>query len=246
MIGWLFSKKKGITKASVQPPRIDLHSHLIPGIDDGCSTIDESLEILKAMELLGYNKIITTPHVMSDAYQNSTRTILEGLETLRRAAADNGIALEIEAAAEYYMDEELIKRLEHGDILTLGDNYLLFETSYVSKPLNFEEIVFEIQARGYRALFAHPERYRYINDPYIEFKQFKDLGMYLQLDINSLGGFYGRQAKKHALILSEYGIIDFLGSDIHRIKQVEFLGKVFSGEAYGSLLNNNQIMNNTL
>ena len=239
-------KKKQSLEKPALTPKIDLHSHLIPGIDDGSRTMEESLEMLRAMQSLGYEKVITTPHVMSDAYQNSTQAIIDGLHSLREAALADGITIKIEAAAEYYLDEELIKRLDRGDILTLGDKYLLFETSYISKPLNFEEVVYEIQAKGYQALLAHPERYRYISDPQKEFGHLKELGIFLQLDINSLGGFYGRQAMEHALILSESGMIDFLGSDVHRLKQVDFLKKVFADQKYRALFQNNRILNETL
>ena len=247
MIGRLFSKKKKqALKAAFPSPKIDLHSHLIPGIDDGSKNMEDSLEMLRAMQALGYKKVITTPHIMSDAYQNSTKTILNGLHSLREAALADGISIEIEAAAEYYMDEGLTDKLEKEDILTIGGEYLLFETSYISKPLNFEEVVYEIQARGYKALLAHPERYRYISEPRREFEEMKRLGIYLQLDINSLGGFYGREAKKNALVLSESGMIDFLGSDVHRIKQVNFLGEVFADRNYQTLTKRNKILNEML
>lgn len=247
MIGNFFSpQKKKDNETTLFCPKIDLHSHLIPGIDDGSKSLEESIEMLRAMQALGYEKVITTPHVMADAYQNSTRTILRGLHKLREAAILEGIEIKIEAAAEYYLDEELISRLERGDILTIANEYLLFETSYFSKPLNFEEVIFEMQAKGYKALLAHPERYRYISDPGVEFERMKELGVYFQLDINSLGGYYGKQAKENARLLSEWGMIDFLGSDVHHKKQVRFLKKVFADQRYLALLRNNQILNETL
>ncbi len=244
MIGSLFSRKQ--QEPLFLSPEIDLHSHLIPGIDDGSKNLEESLEILRMMSALGYKKVITTPHVMADAYQNSTQTILEGLQLLRQGALQAGIEMEIEAAAEYYFDEELVARLDKGDILTIEDEYLLFETSYFSKPLNFEEIIFEMQAKGYKVLLAHPERYRYIEDPRYEFGKMKELGIYFQLDINSLGGYYGREAKENALLLSEWGMIDFVGSDIHHKKQVDYLKKVFLDTNYTKLLKRNKILNDTL
>ena len=247
MIGNFFSRqKKKDQDTIVSGLKIDLHSHLIPGIDDGSKSIEESLEILRAMRALGYEKVITTPHVMADAYQNSTQAILEGLHRLKEAVAAEDIKIEIEAAAEYYLDEELVTRLERGDILTIANEYLLFETSYFSKPLNFEEVVFEMQTKGYKPLLAHPERYRYISDPREEFGRMKKLGIFFQLDINSLRGYYGKQAMKHAHLLSEWGIIDFLGSDVHHKKQASFLKKVFADRNYQTLLKNNQILNETL
>jgi tyrosine-protein phosphatase YwqE len=247
MIGKLFSWGKNKEEESLSVgPKIDMHSHLIPGIDDGSRSVEESLSLLRVMQELGYEKVITTPHVMADAYKNSTQTILDGLKVLRTAIRKERINIRIDAAAEYYMDEELIARLERGDILTIKGEYLLFETSYVSKPMSFEDIVFEIGAKGYKPLLAHPERYRYVSDPEKEYKRMKELGIYFQLDINSLGGYYGRQAKRLAEFLAEEGMIDFLGSDVHHKKQVAYLGRVFESKSYRNLLKNNQILNETL
>lgn len=144
------------------------------------------------------------------------------------------------------MDEELLSRLEENDILTLGKEFLLFETSYYSKPLNFKEVVFEIQAKGYKALLAHPERYRYITYPREAFEQMKALEIYFQLDINSLGGYYGSQAKAQAELLCDWGMIEFLGSDIHRRRQVDFLKKSCAEPHYRKLLESGRILNNML
>ncbi len=247
MIGKLFSWGKTKEEEHVPGgPKIDMHSHLIPGIDDGSRSMEESLRLLGAMQRLGYEKVITTPHVMADAYKNSTQTIRDGLKAVRAAAQKEGIDMEIGAAAEYYMDEELIARLERDDILAIHGEYLLFETSYVSKPMSFEDVVFEIGAKGYKPILAHPERYRYITDPDKSYKRMKELGIYFQLDINSLGGHYGRQAKKLAEYLVEHGMIDFLGSDVHHRKHVDFLGRVFESPSYQKLWKNNTILNETL
>ena len=247
MIGKLFSWGKKEEEESLPlSPKVDMHSHLIPGIDDGSKSMEESLSLLKALQDLGYEKIITTPHVMADAYNNTTQEILDGLASLRKAAEDAQITIGIDAAAEYYMDEGLISRLESGDILTMGDHYLLFETSYISKPIGFEEIVFEMGAKGYKPLLAHPERYRYISDPRMEYSRMKDIGIFFQLDINSLGGNYGRQAKANAEFLVEYGMIDFLGSDVHHKRQADFLKRVFESPIYKNLFRNNQILNDQL
>jgi len=244
VIGRLFSRKRREEPVDPLPTlRIDLHSHILPGIDDGAKNIEKSLEMLRAMQELGYEKVITTPHVMADAYRNTTRTILEKLALLRQAAKQEGLEIEIEAAAEYYMDEELSARLEKDDILTIGGEYLLFETSYISKPLNFEEVVYEMQAKGYKALFAHPERYRYITDPQKEYSEIKKLGVLFQIDINSLGGQYGKQAQENAQLLSEWGLVDFLGSDAHGTRHIQFLKKVFADPKYHKLLKNNTILN---
>ncbi|MEA3490836.1 MAG: CpsB/CapC family capsule biosynthesis tyrosine phosphatase [Campylobacterota bacterium] len=242
----MFFFKNKTTKDAVPLLEVDLHSHLIPGIDDGSQNMEESLDILKSMSELGYKKVITTPHVMADTYRNSTETILDGLRSLREEVSKAGVDIEIEVAAEYYLDEELTERLKNDDILTIGDGYLLFETSYVSKPMNFEETVFEIGTKGYKPLLAHPERYRYITDPKEMYSQMRDLGIFFQLDINSLGGHYGKQAFELAKFLTESGMIDFIGSDIHHKKQVSYLKEVFRSKYYLEVWKKSEIKNNFL
>ena len=228
------------------PFRTDLHSHLIPGIDDGAVTLEESLDLIQHLYAIGYRRLVTTPHVMADSYRNSTEGILRGLETLRQAVQKEGIGLEIHAAAEYYLDEELLHRLKKRDILTVGTEYLLFETSYYSEPLNLEEVAYEIAASGYRPLLAHPERYRYVHTPEVFYGRLRELGVSFQVNINSFGGHYGRDAKVKALWLAGQGWIDFLGSDLHHQRQAEFLQETIAGGAIRELMVNNDIRNDRL
>ncbi len=244
MIFPFFKKQKEKKRGPVL--KVDLHSHFIPGIDDGSQSMEESLSLLRGMEALGYEKVITTPHIMVDVYRNTPTIIKEGLASLRKAAKAEGIKLEIEAAAEYYLDEGFYDHLHSGEVMSINNKYLLFETSYASKPLQIEEMIFEISAAGYVPLMAHPERYRYVKDPLKEYGRFKELGVLLQLDLNSLGGHYGRDAQKKAEILSEKGMIDFLGSDVHHLKQTKFLDEVFNGENYAKVWDKNTILNHTL
>ncbi len=133
MIFPFFKKQKEPKRGPIL--NVDLHSHFIPGIDDGAQTMEESLSLLKEMETLGYKKVITTPHIMVDVYRNTPKIIKEGLDSLREAAKDEGIQLEIEAAAEYYLDEGFYDHLHSGKVMSINNKYLLFETSYASKPL---------------------------------------------------------------------------------------------------------------
>ena len=244
MIFPFFKKQKEKKRGPVL--KVDLHSHFIPGIDDGSQSMEESLSLLKAMETLGYEKVITTPHIMVDVYRNTPKIIKEGLISLRKAAKTEGIGIEIEAAAEYYLDEGFYDHLHSAEVMSIDNKYLLFETSYASKPLQMEEMIFEIAASGYTPLMAHPERYRYVKEPLKEYSRLKELGVLFQLDLNSLGGHYGKDAKRKAEILCKNGMIDFLGSDVHHLKQTRFLDDVFKSENYASVWENNTILNHTL
>lgn len=244
MIFPLFKKTKKQFRGTVL--RVDLHSHLIPGIDDGSQSMEESLKLLRGMVALGYEKVITTPHIMLDAYRNTPEIIKKGLMSLREAAKNEGIEVEIEAAAEYYLDDGFYTLLQKGNMLTINGEYLLFETSYFAKPLQLEEMIFAIASAGYKPLMAHPERYRYIKDLKKEYGRFKELGVMFQSNLNSLAGHYGKDAQQKVNFLSKEGWIDFLGSDIHHKKQVETLENVFTSKAYVEVFDHNTILNDTL
>jgi len=225
---------------------IDLHSHLIPAIDDGSKDMEESLKLLKALELAGYHRVITTPHIMIDGYRNTREIIMNGLYALRRKAKESGLKIVIDAAAEYYFDEGFISHFTNGVPLSISKQYILFETSYISKPLQFDEMLETILLAGYKPLLAHPERYRYIENLEEEYRELKQKGVYFQVNINSFGGHYGKESQVKAVFLSEAGMIDFLGSDIHHIKQVKTLVKIKKKKEYKKIFKKNLILNNIL
>ena len=223
--------------------KVDIHSHLLPGIDDGVKSLEESIELIKKFISLGYEKLIITPHVMEDTFNNSTSTILQKFQELKEATKELNIQLEV--SAEYYMDDELLRRLELNDILPIKDKYLLFETSYYEKPMNFEEVIFKIQAKGYIPVFAHPERYRYIENMNF-YHELKEKGVLFQCNINSFGKFYGKTALKKAQYLAKNKMIDFLGSDAHNMKYLDNLKKVMSDKRFLKLISSNDFLNNSL
>ncbi len=237
----ILQRKKKILEFSV-----DLHSHLIPGLDDGPQTMETSLTILKGMEELGYKKVVITPHVMSDFYPNTPEDIRKGLEILRYAAQEAGLRIVIEAAAEYYLDDGFLQFLKQGDMMTIAENYLLCETSYLLKPLQFDEMIFQASIAGYKVILAHPERYQYITNCEKEYQALKEKGIFFQVNINSFTGYYGKDAQKKALFLSEAGMIDFLGSDIHRVKELKVLEKVLHTDTMKEVFEKNVILNQTL
>jgi len=241
-----FFKKRMSSKIEVPPLSVDLHSHLIPAIDDGSQSTEESIKLLRKLHKLGYKKVITTPHIMCDAYGNTKSSILKGLENLQTTVDSYGIDICIEAASEYYLDEGLLPLIKAKELLLIADQYLLFETSYTHRPAQMEEIIFEILAAGYIPLLAHPERYRYITQPEEEYGTLKNLGVEFQVNLNSFNGYYGTQAKKNALFLSQHGMIDFLGSDTHNMKHLENLSLVFGSNEYEEIYRYNTIKNKTL
>lgn len=243
IFSFLKKRKKNINLPCL---KVDIHSHLIPGIDDGSQSMEESLALLQELEALGYEKVITTPHIMADVYRNTRENIMQGLSSLCKAAKEDGLKIEIEAAAEYYLDDGFYNHLRSGEMLTVKGGYILFETSYVAKPLQLEEMIYEILTAGYIPLMAHPERYRYIKDPFKEYTRLKELGVLFQVNLNSLGGHYGKSAKTNADFLSKHGLIDFLGSDTHSMKHLDTLAMVLKSDVYSNVYKYNTIRNNEL
>ncbi len=206
----------------------DMHSHLIPGIDDGAKTIEDSIELIRTLHGLGFSKLITTPHIMSDYFRNTPEIIYEGLDKVRAALKENNIPIEISAAAEYYIDDGFMRKLEEEKMMTFGDNYLLVEVSYINPPENVRDILFRAQVLGYKPILAHPERYPFWYRNMDEYQRFHDMGILLQLNLNSLSGYYGLEAKKVAEKLIDLQIVSALGTDLHHAKHGEFLQKTVS------------------
>lgn len=203
-----------------------MHSHLIPGIDDGAKNMDKSLAYLRAMQDLGFEKIITTPHISQDYYPNTPEIIKEGLQALREAMTEAGIALEVEAAAEYYADEFFVELLDSKtELLTFSGKKVLFEFSTFAAPGNAPELIFELKAKGYEPVLAHPERYVYYADNFDIFKEFKRRGCALQVNLLSLIGHYGPQQKKLAHLLISNQLTDYLGTDLHHAGHIDLLQK---------------------
>jgi protein-tyrosine phosphatase len=221
-MNFLKSIFSGKSKEPVFPPitdysgvSTDIHSHLIPNIDDGVKSDEESAEMLRAFANLGYKKVITTPHVMHDHYRNTPEIIRQGLEKIKAVAAKENIPLTIEAAAEYYLDEGFSEKLASGKILTINGKYLLFEISYMNPPDNLSQALFDIGIAGFIPLLAHPERYPFWYPKFDEYRRLKDQGVLFQLNIGSIAGYYGAGPKKIAEQLIDENLVDFIGSDLH-------------------------------
>lgn len=214
----LFSKKPQLAPFDLSLIKADMHSHLIPGIDDGSRSMDETIAMLAKFESLGYKKIITTPHVMSEVYPNTPDIILEGLKHVRDTAEALGIGLEIEAAAEYYFDDSLVEKVKEGTVLTFGDRYVLVEFSFHTAPVYENTLFFEMQIANYKPVLAHFERYSYYHGSLDKAIELREKGVNIQVNLNSLTGHYGPEVRKQAQRLIDNGLVDFVGSDCHRIQ----------------------------
>ena len=248
----LFKKRKKYLKretGDASEIKCDIHSHLIPGIDDGSKSIEESIDLIKGLHQQGYKKIVTTPHIMSDLYRNTPEIILSGLEKVRKVLQEKNIPVELEAASEYFLDYELNEKLKNNEkLLTFGnEKYLLFELSFLQEPDQLQEFIFNLQTKGYVPVLAHPERYPYWYGS-TKLEELADQGVLLQLNLNSVNGYYGDDVQKIGFELLEKKIISFLGTDCHNEYHLDALQESYKYEIVqeyiaSGLLLNDQLVN---
>jgi len=220
----LFKKKeKLLESADLSVLHTDFHSHLIPGIDDGAQTMEDSIELIKGLVELGFKKIITTPHCMVDYYRNTPEIINSGLAKVQEELKNQKIDILLEAAAEYYLDDDFERKINAGEVLTFGNNYVLFELPFISEPPNLGQVLFTLQSMGYRPILAHPERYGFYYNEFEKYQEFVDRGVHLQINLMSLMGHYSPETKKVAEKLIDRGLVTFIGSDLHNVRQLDLL-----------------------
>jgi protein-tyrosine phosphatase len=246
MFSSLFGRKKLKDPLDLGVLGADMHSHLIPGIDDGSPTMEASIMLVKGMKALGYRKLITTPHIGSDIYKNTPEIIQHGLEQLNSKLAQEKVDIQVEAAAEYLMDDGFATLLTENRLITFGNNYVLLELPYFNLPPNLYELTFELQIKGFKIILAHPERYLYWYNDFKKFEELKDRGIYFQLNMISLSGHYSPEVKKMAEKLTDAGMVDFLGSDLHNAYYLEVLRKTTYEIYLEKLLNSGKLLNHTL
>ena len=221
----LFGKSKPVAEqANLSALKADMHSHLLPGIDDGSPDIPTSIRLIKGMMSLGYTKLITTPHIMWDMYKNTHEIILDKLNLLRNAVKDAGLNVEINAAAEYYLDDHAEKLITSGTkLLTVSGNMVLVEFSLAYPSRSLKDILFELQMQNYQPIIAHPERYLYLEKNKDFYEELKDIGCLFQLNLLSIAGYYGKSANELALHLIKKEYYDLIGTDLHHARHLDAL-----------------------
>lgn len=242
----IFSKKDSIYFSSFKDIAVDIHSHLIPNIDDGSKSKEESLEIIEHFGNLGFQKIITTPHTMKGGYDNTKEIIETGTLELNKYLNQNNV-FDISSSSEYFGDEHFMKLIKSKELLPISNKYILFEQSFVQKSALFDTLVFELQLEGYKPILAHPERYNYLMDKDLKtYKEIKSKGVLFQLNLFSLLEVYGEGAKKTAEKLIDEQLIDFVGTDIHNRAQLPFIQQLFKSEYLYKLIQQGKLLNKTL
>jgi tyrosine-protein phosphatase YwqE len=228
----LFSKKTKVAS----PIKWDMHNHILFGIDDGSKTLENSLIMARKFVDLGYTNIIATPHVMANYYENTPEIIREKRDLLNAALNTNSIPLHVEFAAEYYIDEYFLERVKNKEaLMTFNREYILVETSFLNKPIFFTELIFDLRTQGYTPIFAHPERYVYLQNNFEQVEKILETGIKFQINLLSLVGYYSPTAKKLAQWLIQNGHYSFLGTDAHSINHLELVNEVFKSKLFSKI-----------
>jgi protein-tyrosine phosphatase len=201
----------------------DMHSHLIPGIDDGSPDMESTLAMLNRFQELGYSKIITTPHIKTGMFDNTSDMIRNGAIEVKKAMKEKGLHLDFEVGAEYFFDFSFIERIEKEDILSFSDKHVLLEYSFHQPPMGEDEMYFTLQMKQYKPILAHFERYPYYHGSTARAEELRDKGIKIQINLLSLFGHYGPQIQKQAALLIKNKQVDLLGTDCHRIEHLELL-----------------------
>jgi protein-tyrosine phosphatase len=220
----IFKKKKSSTSSSYFPITTDIHSHILPGIDDGSPDIETSLALIDGLIKLGVKSSIATPHIIGDLYRNDATTITTALNKLKTALTEKQIDFKVHAAAEYMLDSYFIDLLsQKTPLLTLKDNLVITEFSYADRPQHVEQMIFSIITEGYQPILAHPERYAYYHNEYKQYEHLKDLGFQLQVNLLSLTGYYGKPVAKAAAYIIKKGLATYTATDLHHHRHMQAL-----------------------
>lgn len=218
---------------------VDIHSHILPGIDDGAQKIKDSKFLLESMIDFGFSKVITTPHTMKNVWDNTTSSIGDAYNLVHNELPELSKQVSLQFASEYFLDENLIRLAQQEKLLSLKDNFILIEMSYLNAPIQLYDFLFELQLKGYQLVLAHPERYNYFHSNKKEYQKLKKAGCLFQLNLLSTVGYYGKNVAEIADYLLKENLYDFVGSDIHHKNHVAaFQNKV--------MIKNYQILEETM
>lgn len=225
---------------------VDMHNHLLPGIDDGSQSVEQSLDLIKGLNHLGFDKFICTPHIMDGVHPNTKTTITQAHQALRKGLEESNLKTEVFAAAEHMVDEGIAPLIAKDNLCVMPGGYVLIEMSYLSESKALFQTILDIQNLGYKPILAHPERYNYYHYNFDVYKQIKDAGCLLQLNLLSISRYYGTEVKVAALTMIKSGMYDFVGTDLHHEKHLHALQDVVVKYPVRDLLKTCPILNPTL
>lgn len=238
-----FFNRKTNSNSDFSAVTVDMHSHLIPGVDDGAQDVTDSLALINGLKDLGFTTLFTTPHTLKDFHPNTKESLQQG-HALLEGKLPEGMSLTL--SSEYYLDEDFQAQLNLNAVLPLPGNRLLIEFSQIVKPLDLEDVIFDLGIRGYQPVLAHPERYLFFHKEFNHYNRLKEMGVEFQVNAMSLTQHYGKNVNAIAQKLIEKDMIDFIGTDIHYTRHLEVLKQVPATKHFARLLDSGLLKNQSL
>lgn len=239
-----FLKSKPRLRELLSDNYIDIHSHLLPGIDDGARNISDTIKLAKAFQEIGFSQFVTTPHIKNHFWDNSAKTIIAKQKETAIVLEENNITIPFKAASEYFMDDWFENHFKTEKLLTIKDNYVLVEISYISPPAQLHKTLFDLRVAGYTPILAHPERYLYYHKNFNEYEKLKKSGCLFQLNLLATMGYYGNEVTRITEELLKKGMYNFVGSDVHHRSHIQAFDqkiKMNSIPALKEVIKNNEI-----
>lgn len=240
---FFFKRNKSSVYSDFSKIGVDMHSHLIPGVDDGAKDLADSIALIQGLKDLGFHTLITTPHTLEDIHPNTFETLQTAHSTLTGHLPQN---ISVSLSSEYYMDAQFQQQLEADQLLPMKDNKILLEFSQINKPRNIEEVIFDLGIKGYNVILAHPERYLFFHKDFDYYNRLIQMGVELQVNALSLTKHYGEHIKKIAEKLIEKDMISYLGTDTHHLKHIESLKQVPISKHFARLVDSGLLKNESL
>ncbi|WP_379088148.1 tyrosine-protein phosphatase [Pedobacter sp. UC225_65] len=240
---FFFNRSRNSSHSDFSAVGLDMHSHLIPGVDDGAKDVEDSIQLISGLKSLGFEHLITTPHTLQDIHPNTMDSLSKG-HTLLDGKLPEGSSLSL--SSEYYLDDQFKDQVNADKVMPFKGNRLLVEFSQISKPHHLEEEIFNLGIKGYQIVLAHPERYLFFHRQFDYYTRIKEMGVELQVNALSLTQHYGKGIKAIAEKLIENDMIDFIGTDIHHVKHLELLKQVPATKHFARLVDSGLLKNRDL
>ncbi len=238
-----FKKKKEILPL---PYSTDIHSHLVPGVDDGAKNTDTALFLIGKMKEWGIKHIVTTPHRTDEVFENDPESISPYYNKVKNNVAIQYPDMTFTHSFEYRLDEGFMRLRDEEKLVPFGDNYLLVENSFIQPLWNLDELLYSLRLKGYKPILAHPERYTYYLNNKKAYEELHESGCLFQVNLLSLAGTYGKEVQNLTLWFLEKGYLDFLSTDLHHRQHAALIDEFLKSSAYKKLLPRLQYLQNDL
>jgi tyrosine-protein phosphatase YwqE len=215
--------------------KTDMHCHIMPGVDHGSQSVEESIEMLKAEMAMGISRVILTSHTTAETFENTPETLAEGYEILKQAVEEEGLNIELHYSSEYRIDEYWDQLYSEGRIVPMPGKFLMLENSFVQELISIDELMFDLSSKGYKPILAHPERYSYYHQRRTRYQKLHSMGVKFQVNLLSLAGYFGGGARENAYWLLEHNLVDMLGSDMHSVEHAQIIQHYLNSKEWAKL-----------